>query len=120
MAVIQTAGLSKRYQDKWAVDHLNLRVEQGDIYGFIGSNGEGKSTALKLVCGLASPAQGKVRISDCPVQDTVARRRVGVLIEQAGLYPDLSGRKNLILYAGLLGLDSPERQVTVGCWAGPL
>ena len=111
MAVIQTMGLSKRYKDNWAVDHLDLRVEQGDIYGFIGQNGAGKSTALKLLCGLARPTQGEALIFGKPVRDSVARRRVGALIEQPGLYPDLSGRENLRLYAALLGLDSPERQV---------
>ena len=123
MAVIQTTGLSKRYRDKWAVDHLDLRVEQGDIYGFIGQNGAGKSTTLKLLCGLARPTQGEALIFDRPIQDTVARRRLGALIEQPGLYPDLSGRENLRLYAALLGLDSPEKQVadilrTVGLSAG--
>ena len=111
MSVIQTTGLSKRYRDKWAVDHLDLRVEQGDIYGFIGQNGAGKSTTLKLLCGLARPTQGDALIFGKPVRDSVARRRVGALIEQPGLYPDLSGRENLRLYAALLGLDSPERQV---------
>ena len=111
MAVIQTMGLSKRYKDSWAVDHLDLRVEQGDIYGFIGRNGAGKSTTLKLLCGLARPTQGEALIFGKPVRDSVARRRVGSLIEQPGLYPDLSGRENLRLYATLLGLDSPARQV---------
>ena len=111
MAVIQTMGLSKRYQDNWAVDHLDLRVEQGDIYGFIGRNGAGKSTTLKLLCGLARPTQGEALIFGKPIRDPVARRRVGALIEQPGLYPDLSGRENLRLYATLLGLDSPVRQV---------
>ena len=91
MAVIQTTGLSKRYKDKWAVDHLDLRVEQGDIYGFIGQNGAGKSTTLKLLCGLAAPTLGEALLFDRPVRDPVARRRVGALIEQPGLYPDLSG-----------------------------
>ena len=111
MAVIQTMGLSKRYKDNWAVDHLDLRVEQGDIYGFIGRNGAGKSTTLKLLCGLARPTQGGALIFGKPIRDSVARRRVGALIEQPGLYPDLSGRENLRLYATLLGLDSPARQV---------
>ena len=111
MAVIQTTDLSKRYKDRWAVDHLDLRVEQGDIYGFIGQNGAGKSTTLKLLCGLARPTQGEALIFGKPVRDSVARRRVGALIEQPGLYPDLSGRENLRLCAALLGLDSPERQV---------
>ncbi|MCI8419268.1 MAG: ATP-binding cassette domain-containing protein [Oscillospiraceae bacterium] len=111
MAVIETMGLSKRYRDKWAVDHLDLRVEQGDIYGFIGRNGAGKSTALKLLCGLARPTLGDALIFGKPIRDPVAHRRVGALIEQPGLYPELSGRENLRLYAALLGLDSPERQV---------
>ncbi len=111
MAVIQTMGLSKRYKDNWAVDRLDLRVEQGDIYGFIGRNGAGKSTTLKLLCGLARPTQGEALIFGKPIRDPVSRRRVGALIEQPGLYPDLSGRENLRLYVALLGLDSPARQV---------
>ena len=111
MSVIQTMGLSKRYKNRWAVDHLDLRVEPGDIYGFIGQNGAGKSTTLKLLCGLARPTQGEALIFGKPVRDSVARRRVGALIEQPGLYPDLSGQENLRLYATLLGLDRPERQV---------
>ena len=103
MAVIQTTGLSKRYHNKWAVDHLDLRVEQGDIYGFIGQNGAGKSTTLKLL--------GEALLFDRPISDPVTRRRVGALIEQPGLYPDLSGRENLRLYAVLLGLDNPPQQV---------
>ena len=123
MAVIQTRALSKRYQGRWAVDSLDLLVEQGDIYGFIGRNGAGKSTTLKLLCGLARPTRGEALIFGRPIRDSVARRRVGTLIEQPGLYPDLSGRENLRLYAALLGLDSPERQVdgileTVGLTPG--
>ncbi len=111
MAVIQTRGLSKRYKDKWAVDHLELQVEQGDVYGFIGQNGAGKSTTLKLLCGLASPTEGEITIFDRPLRNTVAHRRIGMLIEQPGLYHDLSARENLSLYATLLGLDDPKRQV---------
>ena len=123
MAVIQTMGLSKRYKDRWAVDHLDLLVEQGDIYGFIGRNGAGKSTTLKLLCGLARPTRGEALIFDKPIRDGTARRRVGALVEQPGLYPDLSGGENLRLYAALLGLDSPARQMdeileTVGLSAG--
>ena len=111
MAVIQTMGLSKRYKDKWAVDHLELKVEQGDIYGFIGQNGAGKSTTLKLLCGLASPTEGEITIFGRPLRDTVAHRRIGMLIEQPGLYKDLSGRENLRLYADLLGVADPKAKV---------
>ena len=71
-------------------------MEQGDIYGFIGQNGAGKSTTLKLLCGLVRPTQGEAVIFGRPIRDAAARRRVGALIEQPGLYPDLSGRENLI------------------------
>ena len=123
MAVIQTSGLSKRYRSKWAVDGLDLCVEQGDIYGLIGRNGSGKSTTLKLLCGLARPTRGEALLFGRSVRDPAARRRTGSLIEHPGLYPDLSGRDNLLLYAALLGLDSPERQTdgileTVGLSVG--
>ena len=112
MAVIRTADLGKRYGDKWAVQQLDLSVEEGDIYGFIGQNGAGKSTTLKLLCGLAHPTRGQALLFERPLHDAVARRRVGALVEQPGLYPALSGRENLLLYAGLLGLADAERQVT--------
>lgn len=123
MAVIETVNLSKRYRDKWAVHNVNLCVEQGDIYGFIGQNGAGKSTTLKLLCGLAAPTSGEARLFGRPLRDPAAHRRVGALIEQPGLYPDLSGKENLMLYAGLLGLDNPMRQTdevlsTVGLASG--
>lgn len=123
MAVIETNNLSKRYRDKWAVRGLNLCVEQGDIYGFIGQNGAGKSTTMKILCGLARPTEGEARIFGQPVGVPAVHRRMGALIEQPGLYPDLSGRENLLLYAALLGLDSPARQTdeilaTVGLPAG--
>ena len=87
MAVIQTMGVSKRYKDRWAVDHLDLQVEQGDIYGFIGQNGAGKSTTLKLLCGLAQPTQGEALIFGKPIRDPVACRRVGGLIGSRGSTP---------------------------------
>ena len=108
MAVIQTMGVSKRYKDRWAVDHLDLQVEQGDIYGFIGQNGAGKSTTLKLLCGLAQPTQGEALIFGKPIRDPVACRRVGALIEQPGLYPDLSGRVNQRLVVALALLGGPD------------
>jgi len=110
MSVIQTMGLSKRYKDRWAVDRLDLRVEQGDIYGFIGQNGAGKSTTLKLLCGLARPTQGEALIFGKPVRDSVARRRVGALIEQPGLLPNLTAYQNLQAKALAWGIvDAPAR-----------
>lgn len=112
MDVIRTASLCKNYGRLPAVDHLEMHVPKGAIYGFIGRNGSGKSTTLKMLCGLAYPTSGEIRLFDKPVDDDLARRRVGALIEETGAYPTLSGRENLILKAVAMGLTEPTR-----CWA---
>lgn len=111
MEVIATSALTKVYGQKRAVDHLDMTVQQGDIYGFIGRNGSGKSTTLKLLCGLARPTGGEVRLFGQPVTSEAARRRVGVLVESAGLYPNQSARENMLLKAACMGLVKPEPTV---------
>lgn len=101
---VETRGLTKQYGDKAAVKDLQLKVEEGSIYGFIGRNGAGKSTTLKMVSGLASPTQGEVWLFGKPVSDPVVRRRLGVLIESAGLYPNMTARQNVIMKARCMGL----------------
>ena len=78
--VIRTTGLCKRYRGKPAVDHLDMQMEQGAIYGFIGQNGAGKSTTFKMLAGLARPTAGQIELFGHPLQDPTARRRHGVLI----------------------------------------
>ncbi len=110
MDVVQTKMLCKSYGKKRAVDQLSMTVRQGDIYGFIGRNGAGKSTALKMLAGLAAPDAGEIALFGKPVTDAVARRRTGILIESPGIYPKLSAQENLMLKATLLGLaDGKER-----------
>jgi len=107
---VETRGLTKRYGDKAAVKDLNLKVGEGQIYGFIGRNGAGKSTALKMISGLASPTRGEVLLFGKPVSDPTIRRRLGVLIEAAGLYPNMTARQNVIMKAKCMGL-SEEKSV---------
>ena len=92
MEVIRTTGLGKFYGEKKAVDDLNMLVRKGDIYGFIGRNGSGKSTTLKMICGLAKPSTGEIQLFHKPVSDSVVRRRTGMLIENPGIYPEFSAR----------------------------
>ena len=108
MAVIQTMGLSKRCKNSRAVDHLDLRVEQGGYLRlhWLEQCGQVYHAEAPVQLGPSYPGGGPERRET--IRDPVARRRVGVLIEQPGLYPGLSGRENLRLYAALL---SPERQV---------
>lgn len=101
---VETRGLTKLYGDKAAVRDLNLKVGEGQIYGFIGRNGAGKSTTLKMISGLASPTQGEVFLFGKPVSDPVIRRRLGVLIEAAGLYPNMTARQNVIMKAKCMGV----------------
>lgn len=101
---VETKGLTKLYGGKAAVKDLNLRVGEGQIYGFIGRNGAGKSTTLKMISGLASPTQGEVSLFGKPLSDPVVRRRLGVLIEEAGLYPNMTARQNVVMKAKCMGL----------------
>ena len=89
---VRTHGLTKIYGQNPAVDHIDMNVKKGEIYGFIGRNGAGKSTTLKMLCGLAHPTEGEISLFGSPVSDETARRRVGMLIECAGLYPNWSAR----------------------------
>lgn len=105
---VRTNNLSKIYGTKAAVSHLNMKVKTGDIYGFIGRNGSGKSTTLKMCCGLVHPTEGEVFLYGSPVKDQTARRRVGMLIEDAGLYPHMTARDNMVLKAKCLGLTDEK------------
>ena len=106
--VITTNGLTKSYKGKPAVDHVSMKVHKGDIYGFIGRNGAGKSTTLKMLCGLVYPTAGEIQLFEGSVMDEAARRRIGILIEEAGLYPNLTARENMMLKARYLGLVSDD------------
>lgn len=106
---VKTKNLSKLYQNKAAVSQLNMEVQAGDIYGFIGPNGAGKSTTLKMLCGLVHPTEGEISLFGSSVNDETIRRRIGILIEDAGLYPNLSARENMILKANCQGITDMHK-----------
>lgn len=113
---VETAALTKRYKNKAAVNNVDLKVREGAIYGFIGRNGAGKSTTLKMLCGLAEPTEGDIKLFGKPVNDPAAARRIGCLIESAGLYPNMTARQNMIMKAKCMGLvdeKSVERILAV-------
>jgi ABC-type multidrug transport system ATPase subunit len=98
-AVIRTRALTKRYGDLRAVDAIDLEVRAGDVYGFLGANGSGKTTTVRMLLGLVLPTSGEAEVLGRPIP--AARRevlpRVGALVEGPGAYPHLSGRANLAL-----------------------
>ena len=100
---IEAEGLTKRFGDFTAVDHVSFRIRQGEIFGFIGSNGCGKTTTMKMLTGLLEPSEGTARLFGRPVDagDLAMRRRVGYMSQSFSLYAELSVRQNLVLHAQL-------------------
>ena len=111
MNVIETNGLSKAFGSKMAVDQFDMHVGQGDIYGFVGRNGEGKSTVMRMLAGLAAPTGGEVRVFGMQPREASAGRRIGALIESPGLYGSMSATDNLMMKALALGLADPKDKV---------
>lgn len=109
MDAIQTIGLCKRYGNKNAVNDLSIQVPKGSVYGFIGRNGAGKSTTQRMICGLASPTAGEIKLFERPVTDPAVRRKIGTLIEQPGIYPGMSALENVILQGYSIGLENPQK-----------
>ncbi len=111
MNAIEIRNLSKSFRGMYAVDHLNMTVPQGSIYGFIGENGSGKSTTEKLICGLLVPDEGEIKLFGRDYTDPGVRVRVGALIENAGCFPGSSVYQNLRMQAINLGLPNPDEEI---------
>lgn len=107
--VVTTRGLTKRFADLVAVDHLDLSVRAGECFGLLGPNGAGKSTTLRLLLGLATPDSGDIRLlgEPVPARARQARARVGVVPQHDALDPDFTAAENLVVYGRYFGL--PER-----------
>lgn len=109
--LLETHNLTKEYKDKKAVDALNIKVYEGDVYGFLGPNGAGKSTTIKTMLGLIKPTAGSVVINgyDVSKEREKAINRIGAMVEVPSFYMNLSGYTNLLLFANLY--DLPRKRV---------
>ncbi len=108
---IEASGLTMKFGDFIAVDNVSVEIERGEIFGFLGSNGCGKTTTMKMLTGLLDPSEGTARLFGKPVDanDMETRRRVGYMSQSFSLYGELSVRQNLDLHARLF--DIPKRQI---------
>ena len=108
--ILQTEKLSKTYRRRVVVDQLSLTVERGDVFGFLGQNGAGKSTTIRMALGLVCPTSGRVSVlgHDMARQPLRALKRVGAIIEAPAFYENFSGRQNLRMLAAMSG--GAERQ----------
>jgi ABC-2 type transport system ATP-binding protein len=114
--VIETEGLSKRFGGTVAVSDLSLRVEAGEVMGFLGPNGSGKTTTIRLLMGLLRPSAGRAAIlgRDCHTDAVALKHDVGYLPDEPFLYPYLSGLETLELVAGLHGFSAAEGRRRAG------
>jgi ABC-2 type transport system ATP-binding protein len=105
-SVIQVTGLSKYFKDMKAVDDLSFSVKKGEIYGFLGQNGAGKSTTIRMLLSLITPTRGAIELFGMNLftHRKAILRQLGAVIESPGLYTYLTGYQNLSLFAGMSGI----------------
>jgi len=111
MNAIEIRGLTKSFRGLYALNGLNMTVPTGAIYGFIGENGSGKSTTMKLLCGHLVPDSGKIKLFGKKYTNAGVRARVGALIENAGCFPGSSVYQNLMMQCINLGIRNPEEEI---------
>ncbi len=120
MDAIRTEQLTKKYDLGWhkgrllALDKLNLRVHEGEVYGLLGPNGSGKSTTLKLILDLISPTEGSAWLFDIPCDKVVSRLHVGFLPENPYFYRYLTGAETLVFYGELCGMGGASLKKRIG------
>ena len=105
--VLETNNLEKRYKDFRALNHANIHIEKGAIYGLIGKNGAGKTTLIRIICGLQEPTSGSYIIYGKRNNSTdiiIVRKRMGAIIETPSIYGEMTARDNIILQYKLVGM----------------
>jgi ABC-2 type transport system ATP-binding protein len=106
---IVAEDLTKRFGDFVAVDHISFHVSRGEIFGFLGANGAGKTTAMRMLCGLSIPTAGKANVGgfDVYTQTEKIKQQIGYMSQKFSLYDDLSVKENIRFYGGIYGMDIP-------------
>ncbi len=105
-AIIEVENLTRRFGTFTAVDHVSFQVVRGEIFGFLGGNGSGKSTMIRILCGLLTPTEGTARIAGFDVRTHAEqiRTHIGYMSQKVSLYANLTVRENLLFFGGLYGL----------------
>lgn len=108
--VIHVRELVKKFGDFVANDHLNFDVYAGEIFGFLGANGAGKTTAMKILCGLQRPSSGTIEVAGFDVykQSDQIKKNIGYMSQRFSLYEDLTVKENFQFYGGIYGLSATE------------
>jgi ABC-type multidrug transport system ATPase subunit len=108
--IIDARGLTRRFGDYTAVDHVDLSVKKGSIYGFLGPNGSGKSTVIRMLCGVLLPSEGDATVNgfDVKKDSEAIKRSIGYMSQAFSLYRDLSPAENLSFFGGIYGLKGQQ------------
>jgi drug efflux transport system ATP-binding protein len=110
-SVIETHDLTRRFGELTAVDHLNLSVAQGEIFGLVGPDGAGKTTTLRMLCTLMNPTEGSAQVAghDVVRESTAVKDQIGYMAQRFGLYADLTVAENMAFYADLFDITGETR-----------
>ena len=105
--IIETKDMVKKFGDFTANDHLTFQVRKGEIFGFLGANGAGKTTAIRILCGLSAPTSGKISVAGYNVykETEKIKKSIGYMSQKFSLYEDLTVRENFRFYGGIYGLS---------------
>ena len=108
--VIKTNKLTKRFGDFVAVDEITFEVHKGEIFGFLGANGAGKTTAMRMLCGLSIPTSGEATVAGFDVfkEPEEIKKNIGYMSQKFSLYEDLSVKENIEFYGGIYGLSTKK------------
>ena len=108
---VETENLTRRFGEFVAVDNVTLKVAPGEVFGFLGPNGSGKTTTIRMLCGLLAPSQGAGRVLgfDIGRESEAIKARIGYMSQKFSLYADLTVRENLAFYADVYGIARAER-----------
>lgn len=108
--VIEAEGLTKRFGDFVATDHISFKVHEGEIFGFLGANGAGKTTAMRMLNGLSKPSEGWARVAgfDVTKDPEEVKRHIGYMSQKFSLYDDLTVEENLELFGGIYGMSRKD------------
>ncbi len=111
MNIIRTENLTRKFGALTAVDHLNLEIAEGEIFGLVGPDGAGKTTTMRMLCGLMNPTEGKAIVAghDVSRELDAVKDQIGYMAQRFGLYSDLTVAENMTFYSDLFGVTGRER-----------
>ena len=115
-SVIEVKDLTRTFGSFVAVDHITFEVHPGEVFGFLGANGAGKTTAIRMLTGLLVPSGGQAKVAghDVYTQSESVKRSIGYMSQRFSLYEDLTVRENAQLYGGIYGLRDAEIRERIG------